>query len=276
VDDGGGLYLEPSLYDVVNTPDTAREVDALVRCAGTHAARSGPGSRWLEPACGTGRYLRSLLRRGRHVTGYDPAPAMRDYAAARLARAAHRPAPRVPAHTPPWQIVDASFTTPAAQITRQLADHGPFDVAICPVNSLRHLPDDRAVLDHFAQIAALLAPGGVYLVGLDLHHADRQPDEDVWEAIRGGLRVQQVIQYLPPTGRSRREQVIVELLVRRPRGTEHRSYAYPLRTYTRRQWTTLVSRSALRRVATADAAGRPVAAPRGLPYQIEILAPVRS
>ncbi len=255
--EGGGLYVEPQLYDVVNAPDTAAEVRALERCARRFAARSGPGSRWLEPACGTGRYLRALLRHGRRVTGYDPLPDMLAYAARRLARVGTD-----------WQLRDARFTTPAAHLT----DLAPFDVAFCPVNSLRHLRDDRAVLAHFEQIAALLAPDGVYLVGLDLHDSECRPDEDVWESARGRLRVRQAIQYLPPEGRARVEQVVISMMVMRPRGTEYRNCTYPLRTYTEAQWSDLLDRSALRRTAVCDASGRPREGTARLPYQLEVLA----
>jgi SAM-dependent methyltransferase len=256
VDRGGGLYLAPVLYDVVNTPDTAPEVDALERAARRFARRSGESSVWLEPACGTGRYLRVLARRGRRVRGYDPLPAALRYARGRLdvLGADHR-------------LVEADFTAPLPRPV------GRADVAFCPVNSVRHLPDDRDVLAHFEQIASALRRGGVYLVGIDLHHAGREPDEDVWTATRGALSVQQVIQYLPPEGRARIETVIVELVITRPRGTEHAGYRYGLRTYTAGQWDALVNRSALRRVATCDRAGRPVDRTARLPYQIEVLAP---
>lgn len=254
MESGGGLYQAPLYYDVVNTPGTAPETAALIRLARRFAARSGPGSIWLEPACGTGRYLRHLQRRGRRVRGYDAQPAMLEFAAARLDNDAG--------------LATAAFTTPA----EKLRDFGHADVAFCPVNSLRHLHTDRDVIAHFEQIAALLADGGVYIVGLDLHVAERQPDEDVWHARRGGLAITQVVQYLPPDPGSRREHVVVELLATRPRGQEHLSFAYDLRTYTERQWTALLARSPLRRLATANANGRPVNGAARLPYQLEVLA----
>jgi SAM-dependent methyltransferase len=260
VDPGGGLYLAPVLYDVVNAPGTAPEVDALERCARRFAGRSGPGSVWLEPACGTGRYLRVLARRGRKVRGYDPQPAVLDYARRRL-----------DALGADQRLIAADFTAPlVGPGSRRL---GRADVAFCPVNSLRHLRDDRAALAHLAQIAAVLRPGGVYLVGIDLHHRDREPEEDVWTGTRGALTVQQVVQYLPPVGRSRRETVIVASTATRPRGVEHASYRYELRTYTAAQWAALLGRSPLRRIATCDARGRPVDRTAPLPYQIEVLAP---
>lgn len=275
MDDGGGLYLAPALYDAVNAAGTARETDALVRAARRYARSAGPGSVWLEPACGTGRYLRCLWRRGRLVRGYDAQPAMLAYATARFDRL-HRgrgaPSDNRRRQTD-LSLVAATLTTPAAD----LANLGPADVAFCPVNSLRHLMRDEDVLAHFAQVADLLAPGGVYLVGLDLHHADRQPDEDVWLARRGRLQLTQVVQYLPPVGRARCEQVVVALMADRPTGVEHHSFAYTLRTYTDRQWTSLLDRSPLCRVAVCDANGRPVAPEDArtarLPYQLEVLAP---
>ncbi|HOX27042.1 MAG TPA: class I SAM-dependent methyltransferase [Candidatus Krumholzibacteria bacterium] len=255
---GGGLYLDPALYDVVNAQGTAREIDALDRVARRCAARSGPGAVWLEPGCGTGRYLRVLARRGRRVRGYDSLPAMLAYARARLVRGGGD-----------WRLAAGSFTDPAAD----LVDLGPADVAFCPVNSLRHLADDGAVLAHLAQIAALLAPDGVYLVGIDLHHENRVIEEDVWEGARGGLHVTQVVQYLPPAAGDRRERVIVEVMATRPRGVEHRSHRYDLRTYTEREWRALVDGSALRRRATFDARGRPREGTARLPYQIEVLEP---
>lgn len=253
-DTGGGLYIEPMLYDVVNTPQTAQEIDAMERVVKQHG---NPGSSWLEPACGTGRYLRTLLRRGRQVAGYDPLPAMLRYAEHRLATIGDQ-----------WRLQAASFTDPATT----LAGLGPVDVAFCPVNSLRHLHDDEQVLSHFNQVAALLDLGGIYLVGLDLHDPElAMVDEDVWAATRGSLTVQEVIQYLPPEDDGRREEVIVELMATRPRGTEHHSYSYALRTYTEQQWDRLVSRSALQRVGVHDAKGRPHQGTAQLPYQYEVL-----
>jgi SAM-dependent methyltransferase len=283
-EDGGGLYLVPQLYDVVNTPGTASEVTALVRAARLHGAlwpvdRGPPkgaepgGGIWLEPACGSGRYLRELLRRGHAVRGYDAGPRMVDYATGRLSRVT-LPAvgPRPPVH-PHFLLAVAGFTTPAENLRRL----GPADVAFCPVNSLRHLRSDPEVLAHLEQIAGLLAPAGVYLVGMDLHHRGRAIEEDVWRGRRGRLEVTQVVQYLPPRAASRRERVIIEMMADRPRGREHHSFMYDLRTYTEQQWLALLNRSPLRRLAVCDARGRPVP-PAGkraraarLSYQIEVL-----
>jgi SAM-dependent methyltransferase len=255
IDDGGGFYREPVLYDVINTPGTAREVDALEQLAHRYAPPAP--WRWLEPGCGTGRYLRVLRGRKHAVAGYDALPSMLAYARARLAR---------------WPD---GWTLAAGTFTGATPDLPPAEVAFCPVNSLRHLRDDEAVIAHLGQVARLLAPGGVYVVGLDMLALDAVPDEDAWTGARGRLQVQQVVQYLPPEGGSRRERVIVQMVVRRPGGESHHGWSYDLRTYTDAQWNDLVAAAGWRRIATADDGGRPVA-PDGPPsYQYEVLQPDR-
>lgn len=256
-DTGGGLYLAPSLYDVVNTPGTAAEVDALERVVKRHLGR-GP-HRWLEPACGTGRYLRLLRGRGHRVCGYDPVDAMLEYAHRGLSR-----------YQGGWQLLPASFTSPGGD----LAAVRPADVAICPVNSLRHLPDDRSLQAHLQQVREVLRPGGLYIVGLDLHHPDVLPDEDVWRGARGRLQVQQVVQYLPPGQGERFEEVIMQLMVTRPRGTEHHGWSYRLRTYDEAQWSAVIDAAGWRRLEVCEASGHASPAGSPLPYQLDVLAPV--
>lgn len=257
VDHGGGFYLEPVLYDVVNTPGTAAEVDALERIARRHLG-AGP-HRWLEPACGTGRYLRVLRGRGHEVAGYDPLDAMLAYARRRLGRWPDR-----------WALAAGTFTTPAADLSLDRS----FDLAICPVNSLRHLPDDDVVTAHLAQVRALLRPGGLYVVGLDLHQPDALPDEDVWAGARGRLQVQEVAQYLPPSCADRREQVCLQLMVTRPRGVAHHGWTYDLRTYTAYQWAHVLADAGWCRRESCGADGRPLPAGTRPRYQLDVLEPL--
>ncbi|MFH1843487.1 MAG: class I SAM-dependent methyltransferase [bacterium] len=255
------FYTDPVIYDILYTPGTAREVDVLERIHRqyvTDRVRSAP---WLEPACGTGRYLRVVARRGYRVVGFDREVVLVDYATVALRRRGL--GGRVKLFVA--DMVDFYPRLPTA----------PFGFAFNLVNSIRHLASDSAVLAHFRQMAALLAPGGRYAVGLSLHdYGMAQPDEDVWIGVRGRCRVTQVVNYLPPVvgGRtSRRERVISHLMVERPRGEEHLDAVYDLRTYDAEQWRRLLARSALRRIASLDSRGRPLGK-RRVPYQIEILA----
>jgi SAM-dependent methyltransferase len=244
-----GLYEDPSIYDILQTPGTAAEVDVLQRVA---AACGAPAGLWYEPACGTGRYLRVLQGRGRRVGGYDLDPGMVAYAARRLGR----------------RVRVADMTDPVVPGVRP----GSVAVAFNPVNTIRLLPSDTAMRAHFAQVARLLAPGGLYLVGISLtDYEGEEPSEDLWQATRGRCRVSQLVNYLPPAEGSRVETVLSHLLVARPRGSEHRDERYELRCYDEGQWERLVRGSALRRVGSFDAKGRPVAV-RVLTYQVEVLA----
>ncbi len=73
-----GLYRLPLYYDIAFSWDLEPEIDVFERIFERHVP--GRVERVLEPACGTGRFLRALPRRGYRVTGYDAEPAMVDYA----------------------------------------------------------------------------------------------------------------------------------------------------------------------------------------------------
>ena len=255
-----GLYTDPALYDILYSPGTAREVDVLEKVeAACSGGRPLAGNRlWLEPACGTGRYLRVAAGRGRHCVGFDLDEGQLDYArrrkSARLIRY-HQADMR--------DFAEACRLQPAS-----------VDFAFNPVNSLRHLGSDRALLEHLQQMAQVLKPGGVYVVGLSLtNYTWLAEEEDVWEGRRGGCHVSQLVNYLPPapgTGRSRVETVISHLTVTRPGGVQHLDDSYDLRCYDEEQWVRLVGHSALRLTGSFDAHGKS-RGQRQLPYQLDAL-----
>jgi SAM-dependent methyltransferase len=273
------LHADPVVYDILQTPGTAREVDALERIERMYGRPIGFAERstWCEPACGTGRYLRVAARRGHRVIGCDIRPELIAYARRRLEHL--RVGGEERAHLFVGDIAGSDLALRAGVN----GDHGQpaagvADFAFIPVNTLRLLENDERVLTHLAQIARVLRPGGIYVVGISLIAAgseldgDLQPEEDVWSATRGRCRVSQIVNYLPPawTGLPRREVVISHLMVERPSGVEHDDGRYELRTYTAAQWRELVARSPLSHVATLDNEGRP-AEGRSLPYQLEVL-----
>jgi hypothetical protein len=251
------LYADAAVYDILQTPGTAAEVDALERVEEAFGGAPSAHDRlWYEPACGTGRYLRVAAGRGRRVGGYDRDPGMVAYAARRLGQAVRR----------------ADMTEAMVPGVRP----GAVAFAFNPVNTIRHLPDDGAMLAHLAQVAWLLQPGGLYVVGISLtDYGNLVDEEDLWEAARGPCRISQLVNYLMPepgTARARTETVVSHLTITRPSGVEHRDDRYDLRCYDRRQWRRLVERSALRRLGACDAFGR-VTTARHLSYQFEVLAP---
>jgi hypothetical protein len=118
----------------------------------------------------------------------------------------------------------------------------------------------------------------VYAVGLSLTNYRHEPiEEGVWEGRRGGLRVRQAVQYLPPgtwpasaRRRGRFERVVSHLLIERGSKVRRLDCAYDMRCYDGAQWRRLVARSALRAHATVTWNGDRLAA-RIAPYAIELL-----
>lgn len=263
------FYASPAIYDILHTPGTAAEVDALLGLV-RRTLGDRRRLRILEPACGTGRYLRILAGRGHRVVGIDQEPAMVAYARARLAR-----------HGRLASVHCASMEHFAGEAG---IAPGSIDLAFNPINSIRHLHSDAAMLAHLAEVARVLRPGAaLYAVGVSITvYGIEDPSEDVWEGARGGCRVRQVVQYLPaPGGRgpgARLERVISHLTVRTSgrRGarsaTHHLDSAYTLRSYDLRQWEALIGRSAMAIEAVVDESGRDFTlAPPG--YAVFIMRP---
>lgn len=220
-----GLYLDAEVYDILHAPGTRGEVDGLVRTARRFVERRGPLT-WLEPACGTGRYLRALAARGHRVMGFDREESMVRYARERV-RSARA------------QVFVGEMTGFAAQVKR------PVDVAFNLINTIRHLGSDQEMVDHLTEIRSVLRAGGVYLVGIGLTAYGMEfATEDVWAGTRGRVRVKQVVEYVPARGRGRKEWVYSHLVIRRAgQREEHRDSAYWLRCYSEGQWRRVIRRA---------------------------------
>ena len=247
-------YAHPEVYDVLHSPHTAGEVDLFQRCARKWDA---PAGRWLEPACGSGRYLRVLADRGIKCTGFDLDEGMLDYARREVRRVGL---------SRKVMLVRADMASFAGAV------EGRFAVAFNPVNTFRHLLRPREAAAHLREIGRALEPGGLYLVGMSLsRYGEEEATEDVWTARRGKISVRQIVQYLPPDPRSRLETVISHLQVDRPGGREYIDSTYRLRSYDLDQWRGLVRRSPLRRVGAIDDLGNQVTEDIETNYQIEVL-----
>lgn len=252
-----GFYDDAKLYDVLHAHGTAGEVRGLQRLS----ARFGldPSGPWLEPASGSGRYLRAAASRGLRVAGFDRQPAMLEYARRSLSRFdASR-----------WCLGLADMRTFDAQA---FAPGWAFELAFNPINTIRHLDSDRAVLDHLQHVHAALRPGGVYVVGLSLSvYGFEQPSEDTWQGRRGLLHVHQVVQYTPAHGGSdRAERVDSVLAVTTPSGRRIVPASYELRSYDRGQWDSVIARSPFELACCVNEAGREVAPPT-LGYALYVL-----
>jgi SAM-dependent methyltransferase len=266
------FYSDARVYDILHGPGTLDDLKMLERveriAARAGRAKSGrvavlkPSRTWLEPACGSGRYLIAVAKRGRKVIGFDLEPAMIDYCNACAAKL-------VPAERRRCTFAVADMTDFAA-----IAPKGSVSFAFNLINTIRHLPTDAAMVAHLKQVKAALQRGGVYVVGLSLSaYGLETATEDVWSGKRGATTVTQVVQYEPPVGLrggSRVERVFSVVTVKSPKGEEQFSSTYGLRTYSRAQWERVIERAGMRVARIVDGDGHDHE-PGALGYAIWVL-----
>jgi SAM-dependent methyltransferase len=165
------VYDHPLYYDILFDWDRSREADLYHHLL----VRSGaaPSEPVLEVACGTGLVARRLARRGWNVTGLDLRPAMLAFLRERA---------------------EAEGT----RIATLCADMARFDcetrfaAAYNPLSSFRLLRDDASAEAHLRRVAAVLRPGGVYVLDLELlaNAAERvHTTDESWEHTRDGVTV---------------------------------------------------------------------------------------
>jgi SAM-dependent methyltransferase len=246
------VYNHPRIYDILHTPGTADEVDAIELLARRYSPAPAADAlrSWLEPACGTGRYLRLLAARAARrrttirLVGVDLNEGMLEFArssvpAARFVRA------------------DMRRLTPAKL-------GGAFDVVFTPQNSVRHLLRDTDLVRHLTGVRSCLRPGGVYLVGTALEPASAFGEsDDHYQGRRGSLVVRDDVQYVPIPPRTPRdgdgfEHVHSYVSVWRGRATTPAAEvvsSYRLRCWSPPRWARLVVRSGLEQAAACDLGG---------------------
>lgn len=167
------------------------------------------------------------------------------------------------------------FTADMARFAERVGQ-GRVDLAFNFLNTIRHLDSDRALRAHFREVARVLKPGGLYAVGVSLSlYGQEEPTEDVFRAARGGLRVEQVVQYLPPghdpVGTDpRAETVLSHLTVTKHRRGEVRSSRYPLRCYDSEEWSAILERVPFDAVDCVNERGTSIGE-LAWPYGVQIL-----
>jgi hypothetical protein len=147
-----------------------------------------------------------------------------------------------------------------------LAARGRATLALCTINTIRHLGSDGALLEHLACVRRSVVRGGVYVVGISMAMPGMEgPTEDVWEGRRGKTRVTQVISYLPPEvrrGRGARVERVISHVRAEGAGRDRVvDSSYWLRTYTRAQWRRVIARSGWEVLEVTDEEGRAIAEP---------------
>lgn len=253
------LYADPEIYDILHDEGTRSDITRFARIAYavSPALRGVKQLRWLEPASGSGRYLLACAERGDVALGIDLSREMIAYTLQRAqAKGYERAVAGLVGRMESFDVANARWAgRPRA--------FGAAHIAFNPINSIRHLATDAAMLKHLSCVQRHVHRDGVYIVGLSLSaYGLESVSEDVWVGTRRGTTVTQVVQYEPPdidaTGvASRRERVISHLTItRKGAEDEHRDSAYWLRTYNLAQWTALIARSGWTIAATFANTGK--------------------
>jgi SAM-dependent methyltransferase len=190
-------YATPLYYDIVFEEDTTREGDfieeALRRFGRLRRRRARP--RLLEPACGSGRLVAEMTRRGFDVTGFDRSDVMLEFARERLAKS------RLRARLSKGLLEDFSF-------------RGKFDVAHCFVSTFKYLLTAKAARDHLRCVARALEPGGLYLLGFHLSdYTWPFCQHERWVCGRDGVQVICNIRSWPPERARRRERCRARMVI---------------------------------------------------------------
>ena len=213
-------YQSPLYYDLVFDSASAQEADFL-QAVHEHYGLSR-GRCCLEPACGSGRLIAEMSRRGYEVAGFDASPSMLRFARKRLQRA------RLRAH-----LSNAWMET--FSVDRR------YHLMHCLVNTFRYLLNEDAARAHLQRAAAALVPGGIYVLGLHLtDYMDRRRQRERWTASRNGLNVVCNIQSWPVDRRRRTERLRARLIVRDSSGERRYETEWVLHTYSLRQLKSLL------------------------------------
>lgn len=230
------IYADPALYDLVHAEGTDDEVWFLAHLAEIHGCGVKTA---LEPACGTGRYLAGLLRRGWKVEGYDLAPGMLAFARKRLAGWGKR-----------VRLARGEMTS--------YRPKGRYGLILNVLSTFRHLMTEKDALAHLKLMAGALEPDGIFVLGLDLSvYGQDEPDEEVYECRQGGRTAKHVLMSLPAEPGIRRERIIN--FVTTPKGKKETvlESSYDLRSYDAAEIASLIAASPLRIEAVYGYDGKP-------------------
>ena len=189
-------YETPVYYDAIFDVDSDVEGAFLEEVFDKHATPSPRGRRRvLEPACGSGRLLVEMAKRGWKVHGFDLEPAMVDFSKDRLAE-------------------EGLEGTVVRGDMADFKTRGTFDLAHCFVSTFKYLLTEDDARGHLESVARALRPGGIYALGFHLSWYDyREKTRERWVTEKDGARIECVIEGWPADEAKRREKVRARMKV---------------------------------------------------------------
>lgn len=219
------IYDHPKYYDLVFGADCAAELKFISHCFEQFA--SGKIRRLFEPACGTGRLLFHLAKRGYSVAGIDLNPKAVEFCNDRLSR--HGIRDRV-------RVADMSAFETKFQS----------DMAFNTINSFRHLATEQAAEGHLKAMGRCVRAGGLYLLGVHLTPTKGIPsDGEAWSARRGHLAINTRMWTVDRNKAKRVERFGIQFDIHTPSRTWRIDDVLVLRSYTAAQMHSLIDRSAV-------------------------------
>ncbi|HEY2827459.1 MAG TPA: class I SAM-dependent methyltransferase [Pirellulales bacterium] len=155
-----------------------------------------PVKRLLEPACGSGRLVVEMARRGYDLTGFDLSQPSVDYLRRELKRR------------------KLKGTAYKADMTRYRVPK-KFDSAFCTYNSFRVLTTEIAARSFLQSTAAAVRPGGLFFLGLHLAPPGIEPYcVERWTGERGRTKVTTTLRIVASDSKRRVERLRINVLVR--------------------------------------------------------------
>lgn len=227
------IYDHPKYYDLVFGADCAAELRFIQDCG--HAFGRPRIERMFEPACGTGRLLFHLAKRGYRVGGLDLNEKAVAFCNARLLR---------------HGFADRAIVADMADFRQRTR----WDIAFNTINSFRHLASEAEARAHLDCVAGCLRKGGLYLLGIHLTPTTMPPSEtESWSARRGHLSINTHMWTIERNRAKRVERFGIRFDVRSPTKQFRIVDELVLRSYTAAQMKRLIGEvDTLELVATYD------------------------
>lgn len=209
-------YDTPLIYDIVFDQDTELEADFLERVMRKHGeAWHHESLRILEPACGSGRLMEALARRGHRVWGFDLNSHMVAHTRERLREDGDSAVC--------WQDKMEDFSIEGTPT---------FDLAHCLVSTFKYVLSGEGAVSHLKRVAACLHEGGLYVLGMHLtDYTDLSEQHERWVGERDGVHVVCNTHTWPADRKTRTEKLRTRLRITREGQQVKQETQWTFRTY---------------------------------------------
>ncbi len=218
----GNIYDYPVYYDLVFASDWVAEFKFLEAAFKKYV--DGKTRRVLEPACGTGRLLFRMAKKGYVAEGLDLNVKAIAYCNARLKK---------------HELKQSAWVADMSDFIVKK----PFDAAFNTINSFRHLSTERAAVAHFQAMARAVRPGGIYVLGFHLTPLEGIPsDTECWTARRGNLQINTRMWPRDKDPKTRMERFNLRFEIYRPTDSIRIDDCLALRSYTWKQFASMIKK----------------------------------